>query len=204
MRLLDVATRYFPMSSLQKKTILRRFNGSLAQGYLPASGFVNQAQISYLDLEGRVTAVPLQEIKTVSYVRDFNLSDAINPERLMRRSFIARPRGEGLWIRLTFRDDDDVLEGLAATDVALLDGLTADSGIYLSPPDTRANTQRIFVPRSAIALFEILSVIKSPSRRQESDTFERRASRRVEANSLQEQLFEGAPDVPSSRGKHGR
>ena len=148
-----------------------------------------------------MTTVPLHEIKTICYVRDFNLSDRTNPERLLRRTFLARPRGEGLWIRITFREDADVLEGLAAPDAALLDGLTADSGVYFSPPDTRTNTQKIYVPRSAIATFQVLSVIGSPLKRRSTDLS---TEREIEALSIQDPLFEGAPDVPFRRGKLGR
>ncbi len=196
---------FLSMSSLQKKTILRRFVGDVLHAYLPASGFVQENHIHYLNLEGRVTTVALREVKTVCFVRDFNLSDAVNPERLLRRTFVARPRGEGLWIRITFRDDPDVLEGLAATDDALLDGLTTDAGLYLSPPDTRANTQRIYVPRLAIASLQILSVINSSSKRQiVNQTPAKDIHREVGSSVIQDALFEGAPDVTPSRGKHGR
>jgi hypothetical protein len=69
-----------------------------------------------------VLAVPLSEIKHIAYVRDFNLNDSVNPERLTRRTFLARPRTEGLWVRLSFRgqstpsNEPDQLEGLAPLD----------------------------------------------------------------------------------------
>ena len=121
------------MSSSQKKVILRRFLGDVLFGYLPASAFVDQGEIRYLNLQGRVAGIPLNEVKTVCYVRDFNLNDPVSPERLQRRSFVARPRGDGLWVRILFREDGDVLEGLVAPDVSLLDGLTNDQGLFLSP-----------------------------------------------------------------------
>ena len=97
------------MSSLQKKVILRLVPGDVLHGYLPASGFVQQGEISYLNLQGRLAAVPLSDIKMICYVRDFNLTDLRNPERLQRRSFLSRPRTEGLWVRITFRQDADIL-----------------------------------------------------------------------------------------------
>jgi len=39
-------------------------------------------------------------------------------------------------------NDGEELEGLAANDRSLLEG----SGLLLTPPDTRSNTQRIYVP----------------------------------------------------------
>ena len=74
-----------------------------------------------LDLSGRVQPVPLPDVKYVSYVRDFNTADNVHPERLMRRTFLARPRTEGLWLRLTLRDGDRI-EGLAPLDLSLADG----------------------------------------------------------------------------------
>ena len=192
------------MSSLQKKAILRRFVGTVLHGYIPASGFVHQNDINYLNLEGRVETVPLREVKTVCYVRDFNLYDAIHAERLLRRTFLARPRGEGLWIRMTFRDSTEVLEGLVAADSTLLDSLMCDAGLFFSPPDTRTNTQRIYVPRLAIADLQILSVITSRSNRRRVDPTGRDAANEPRSITIQDALFEGAPEAPTPRGKNGR
>ena len=153
------------MSNTRKKVIVRRFSGDTLPGYLPHANFVRNGSLDLLDLTGRVLTLPLDDIKTVSYVRDFNLADTANPERLTRRAFLARPRSEGLWLRLTFRSGD-LLEGLAPTDRSLLDALVDDAGLFLSPPDTRSNTQRFFVPRAAIADLALLAVITTPSRRQ--------------------------------------
>ncbi|HEV2647447.1 MAG TPA: hypothetical protein VGU46_13890 [Acidobacteriaceae bacterium] len=152
------------MSNSRKKVIVRRFSGDTLPGYLPASGLARTGSLDLLDLSGRILTLTLTDIKTVSYVREFNLSDVANPERLTRRVFLARPRTEGLWVRLTFRSGDQ-LEGLAPTDLTLLDGLTEDAGLYLTPPDTRSNTQRIYIPRTAITELVLLAVVTSPSRR---------------------------------------
>ena len=122
------------------------------------------ASIDLLDLTGRVIPLPLNDIKHVCYVRDFNLTDTVNPERLTRRTFLAQPRTEGLWLRMTFRSGD-LLEGLAPTDITLLDDLINDAGLHLTPPDTRSNTQRIYVPRTSITELQLLAVITTPSRR---------------------------------------
>jgi hypothetical protein len=57
--------------------------------------------------------------------------------------------------------DGDELEGLAANDRSLLDG----AGLLLTPPDTRSNTQRIYVPRSAIQTLEVAGLIGAGSRK---------------------------------------
>lgn len=163
------------MPSPHKKVIVRRFTGELLPGYLAASLFVEPSEgdrgaqrsevwaLHLLDLSGRVIPVRLEDVKMVCYVRDFNLPDTKDPERLTRRSFLARPRGEGLWVRVTFRSGD-LLEGLAPTDLALADDFLADRGLHLIPPDTRSNTQRVYIPRSAMSELHVLAVVTSRPR----------------------------------------
>ncbi len=177
------------MSNSRKKVIVRRFSGDTLPGYLPHADFVRNHAIELLDLSGRILPLPLNDIKTICYVRDFNLADTQNPERLTRRAFLARPRSEGLWLRLTFRSGD-LLEGLAPTDQTLLDALTGDAGLFLTPPDTRSNTQRLYVPRTAIAELQLLAVITAPSRRPAAD--------RPAKENLQDELFH-LPLDPDSR-----
>ncbi len=156
------------MSKAHKKVILRRFAGDPLCGYLPAGAFVRTDATSplldLLDPSGRVVPISLADIKMISYVRDFNLQDSINPERLLRRSFLARPRNEGLWLRMTFRGGD-LLEGIAPIDLSLLSNIIEDLGLHLIPPDTRSNTQRIFVPGSALSDLQLIAIITTPSRR---------------------------------------
>jgi hypothetical protein len=155
------------MPNAQKKVIVRRLNGEILNGYLPSLNLVRTESgaqwLDLLDLTGHILSLPLLDIKAVSYVRDFNLIDTLNPERLTRRTFLARPRTEGLWLRLTFHSGE-ILEGLAAADLSLLTNAAEDFGIFLTPPDIRSNTQRVFIPRIAIADLQILAVITTPSR----------------------------------------
>ncbi len=178
-------------SNSRKKVLVRRFSGDTLPGYLASAGFVRSGFIDLLDLSGHIIPLPLGDIKIISYVRDFNLSDQVNPERLARRTFLARPRTEGLWIRLTFRTGD-LLEGLAPTDLSLLDALADDAGLFLTPPDTRSNTQRLYVPRAAITELHLLAVITTPSRRQPLP------ADKPSKESLQEELFH-LPLDPDSR-----
>jgi hypothetical protein len=161
--------------------IVRRFTGETLPGYLPLSAFVRNRGIELLDLSGRVIPILLNDIKHICYVREFNLHDTANPERLTRRTFLARPRTEGLWLRMTFRGGD-VFEGLAATDISLLDDLINDTGLHLTPPDTRSNTQRVYVPRTSLTELQLLAVITTPSRRKPLPA--------ASVPSMQEDLFE--------------
>jgi hypothetical protein len=57
--------------------------------------------------------------------------------------------------------DGEELEGLAANDRSLVEG----AGLLLTPPDTRSNTQRIYVPRQAIQTLEVVSLIGAAGRK---------------------------------------
>jgi len=152
------------MASGQKKVVIRRFAGPLAWGYLPQTSLVRDDQVPLMAVDGRITPISLNEIKTIAYVHDFNLDDLVDPERIGRRSFLARPRGDGLWLKLTFQDADSI-EGLTSVDLLLLDALIADQGLFLTPPDGRSNTQRLFVPRTSLRSLEVLGYVTAPSKR---------------------------------------
>ncbi len=152
------------MSSSRKKVIVRKFNGEWLAGYLPATHFVHHGQIELIDLAGKVATLGMEEVKWVCYVRDFNSGEVDNPESLQRKSYAGRPRTEGLWLRLRLTDSDSI-EGLATNDLTILDS----AGIFIVPPDIRSNTQRMFLPRSAIAEFLVVAVIASPARRRSDD-----------------------------------
>ena len=152
------------MAASRKKVIVRTHEGAVHAGHLPQARLLNGAkEVELLDLGGRITPIPLQNVRWIAFVRDFNLNDVIDPERLARRTFLARPRTEGLWLRLTMRTGE-ALEGLAPIDLSLVDGLLDDRGVYFIPPDIRSNTQRLFVPRTSFIDMQLLAVITNPSR----------------------------------------
>jgi hypothetical protein len=146
------------MASTQKKAVLRMHDGNWVGGYLPASGFIRRAvspdALELLDLSARRQVIPLASLKWACFVRDFNSGETTNPERLLRTTFSGRPRLAGLWLRMTLKDET-VLEGMAANDLTVLD----PAGLLLTPPDTRSNTQRIFLPRTSIAELSVVAVI---------------------------------------------
>jgi hypothetical protein len=102
-----------------------------------------------------VISMDLREIKGVYFVREFSDS-----ESLTRKTFTSRPRSEGLWVRLRFKDSE-VLEGLMPADLMQ----ATPEGFLVSPPDQRSNTQKIFVPRTALESLTVLAVIGAPRRR---------------------------------------
>lgn len=150
------------MASARKPVIVRKFSRDWCAGYAGPGFGQDVEDLEILDLTGKVIRMGWDQVKWVCYIRDFPAStgDQTNPERLLRKRFSIRPRTAGLWLRLVLTDGDE-LEGLAANDRTLVQG----AGLLLTPPDTRSNTQRIFVPRQAIQELEILSLIGASSRR---------------------------------------
>ncbi len=150
------------MASLRKPVIVRKFSRDWVAGYA-GSGFAQDAPaLEILDPAGKVLTIGWDAVKWVCYVRDLpaSPSDQANPERLLRKRFAVRPRTAGLWLRMTLTDGDE-LEGLAANDRTLVEG----AGLLLTPPDTRSNTQRIYLPRQAIQTLEVVSLIGAGGRR---------------------------------------
>lgn len=148
------------MGSARKPVIVRKFSRDWVAGYASAIFGQDASELEILDLSGKVLTMHWDAVKWVCYVRDFPANELGNPERLLQKKFTVRPRASGLWMRLTLTDGDE-LEGLAANDRSLVDG----AGLLLTPPDTRSNTQRIYIPRKAIQTLEVLSLIGAASRK---------------------------------------
>ena len=136
------------MSSTRKKVIVRKLDRDTAAGYV-GSEYIADGKLELLNTAGNVVTIALSEIKGVYFVREFS-----EPESLTRKTFTSRPRAEGLWVRLHFRDNE-IIEGLMPNDL-VQEGI---DGFSIIPPDTRSNTQRIFVPRSALAQMVVIAVI---------------------------------------------
>jgi hypothetical protein len=156
------------MPSTHKKVIVRKMDRDSVSGYVAAQ-FVSEGKLELLNTAGNVVAIDLREIKGVYFVREFGDS-----ESLTRKTFTSRPRAEGLWVRLRFRDNE-ILEGLMPADLTQ----SLPEGYLVNPPDQRSNTQRVFVPRTALESLTVLAVIGA-ARRQ----------RRAAADQRQVPMFE--------------
>jgi hypothetical protein len=143
------------MASTRKKVIVRKMDRDSVQGYVAAEEFLVGDKVELLNTAGNVVLVDLAEIRGVYFVRDFADSNS-----LQRKTFVTRPRTEGLWVRLRFRDAE-TLEGLMPNDLTMIRA----EGFFLNPPETRGNVQRIFVPRTALTELTVLAVIGSAARR---------------------------------------
>lgn len=155
------------MASGRKPAIVRKLSRDWAAGYVDGEIGRTADDLEVLDSAGKVLRIALDQVKWVCYLRDLNglAGDQQNPERLLQKRFRTRPRLSGLWVRVELADHD-LIEGVAANDASLVRG----AGLYLTPPDTRSQTQRIFLPASAIESLEVVSLIgRAGRRRVESD-----------------------------------
>jgi hypothetical protein len=153
------------MASHRKPVIVRKFSRDWCAGYAGASFGQDATELEILDLSGKVLRIGWEQVKWVCYVRDFPAGETANPERLLHKRFAIRPRTAGIWLRMTLTDGEE-LEGLAANDRSLVEGV----GLLLTPPDTRSNTQRIFLPRQAIETLEVVGLIGAGGRKRPGAT----------------------------------
>ena len=167
-------------SSTTKKVYLRRFDGPAVEGYVNPHTYLRPEGIEILARSAQIVTLPAAEVKGVYFVRDFEPE----AEARQKTSFASRPKRDGLWVRLSFRDGD-ALEGVVANNLLVM----AAAGITISPPDSGANTQRVFVPRAALREVTVLGVVGSPVR----------TSRRTKRSSVdQMDLFHAEKTDPSN------
>jgi hypothetical protein len=135
-------------TSTHKKVIVTFSDGTSLQGYINPLRLPDDP-LDVLTTNGEHRQVPLKEIRAVYFVRDF--TEDYEPER---KAFFSRPKLDGLWVRLKFRDNQ-TLEGVVSNDLLAL----LDSGIQITPPDLNGAAVRIFVPRSALSEVTVLGVV---------------------------------------------
>ena len=138
-------------------------------GYVSSASFIVDGKLEMLNTAGQVVGIDLKDIRCVYFVREFGETDL-----LARKTFTTRPRAAGLWVRLRFKDNE-LLEGTMPSDLTQ----SPAEGFLINPPDLRSTTQRIFVPRTALAAVAVLAVVGAQKRK-----------RRGVADEIQEKLFE--------------
>jgi hypothetical protein len=140
-------------SSTTKKVLIRCANLQLLSGYVNTLMFQRREGVELLDRNAQARLLPYVQVRAVYFVRDFE----DNPEANQKTAFASRPKSDGLWIRMRFRDDE-TLEGLLPNDLLQVSEL----GFMVTPPDPNANIRKIFVPRAALGDMKVLGVIGSP------------------------------------------
>jgi len=127
----------------------------------PLSGFVNPQTylladgFELLSQSGAVSVIPYGEVKLVCFIRDFQQGEPSKELRL----FSTRPKMEGLWIRMRFRDGE-AMDGMLPNNLLQLDSV----GFSVIPPDPGFQNQRVFVPKTALTGVQVMGVVGSPLR----------------------------------------
>lgn len=140
--------------STTKKAIVWRFDQEPVRGFLNVQEYLQPTGAELLTPSGNVTRLPYREIKGICYVREFDTL----PEPV--KTFHSRPRVNGLWIRMSFRDGDS-MEGVLPNSLLSWDLY----GYLATPPESHTNIQKIFVPRQALTDISVLGVVGSPLKR---------------------------------------
>jgi hypothetical protein len=141
--------------STSKKIIAVRFQGEAVQGFVNPPTYLQETGMELITSSGAVVTIPYEDVKAVCFVKDFETV----PVWKENRAFSNRPKLEGLWIRLHFRDGD-TLEGIIANDLLLME----EHGLSVAPPDAGFQN-RVFIPRQAVSRIQVLGVVGSPLRR---------------------------------------
>src|SRR5207302_9304756 len=92
------------MPSTHKKVIVRKMDRDSVNGFVAPANFVHEGKLELLNTSGNVVGIDLRDIKAVYFVREF-----ADSETLIRKTFTARPRTEGLWVRLMFKDSEVIV-----------------------------------------------------------------------------------------------
>lgn len=154
-----------------------RLDHTPIKGYVNAGALGHGEVIEVLTPEGEHRSIPADHVKCVYFVREFD-----GDFELERKTFLSRPKLDGLWVRLHFRDED-VMEGIVPNNLVDL----LNSGVQLTPPDLHGNTLRLFVPRSALLEMKVLGVV-GVARRARRRLAEA-GGREAEAQAAQSKLF---------------
>ncbi len=146
-------------ASTSKKVLVRRFDREPLTGFVNPQSYLQAAGLELLSASGTLALVPYEEVKAVYFVRDFN-AEAPAADR---RVFTSRPKTNGLWVRMRFRDGE-VMDGLLPNNLLQL----AAQGFTFVPPNPSSNSQKVFVPRSSLTEVHVLGVVGSLLRAQRS------------------------------------
>jgi hypothetical protein len=136
-------------ASTHKKVVVRLLDRTAVKGYLNPGKLGDAETLELLTPSGEHRNFALKDVRSIYFVREF--TEDFEPER---KAFLSRPKLDGLWVRLKFRDEDTI-EGVVPNDLLAL----LDRGVQITPPDLHGATLRIFIPRAALAEMTVLGVV---------------------------------------------
>ena len=136
-------------ASTHKKVVVLLLDRTTLRGYLNPAGLGVADTLDLLTPEGEHRHFAVEDVRSIYFVREF--TDDYEPER---KAFLSRPKLDGLWVRLKFRDEE-TLEGVVPNDLLAL----LDRGVQITPPDLHGTTLKIFIPRTALSEMTVLGVV---------------------------------------------
>lgn len=145
-----------PPASTHKKVVIELLDKKSHRGYLNPARLGEAENFDLLTPDGEHAEIPREKVRAIYFVSD--LDEEFAPER---KSFLSRPKLDGLWVKLRFRDGE-TLEGVIPNDLLAF----LDNGLQLTPPDFNSNADRIYVTRGAIAELTVLGVVGIARRKQ--------------------------------------
>ncbi len=141
--------------STHKKVVLRRFDREPLHGFVNPQTWLREDGLEILTQDGAIQVAPYADVKAAWFVRDFTAAEIAAAEP---RLFQTRPKANGLWVRMRFRDGSE-MDGLLPNNLLPVEqyGFTVAA----------VGNQRVFVPRAALQDVQVVSVIGSPVRLKE-------------------------------------
>jgi hypothetical protein len=134
----------------KRKVIARKLNGEILKGYMETVPELSgEDNISIISLTEETIKVPKRELKALFFVRKFSG----NREYSEIKFFDSQPKIDGLWVRVTFYDNE-LIEGIVSNSIRFL----MEDGFYLKPPDPNSNNRIMYVVKSALKDFTVLGV----------------------------------------------
>ncbi len=132
---------------------MRRFERESVSGFVNPFSYLQSGGVEVLKPDGAIALLAYGEVRSVAFVKDFEDGD------IPRRIFLTRPKLEGLWVRMVFRDGE-VMDGILPNNLLAWEA----AGFTVTPPEPDGNHQKVFVPRQALRTIQVLGVVGSPLR----------------------------------------
>ncbi|MFZ0638128.1 MAG: hypothetical protein WA020_13145 [Candidatus Acidiferrales bacterium] len=136
-------------ATTHKKAMVILLDKTHVQGYLNPGALGQTETVELLTREGEHRTLDIAKVKSIHFVREFT-----NHHEPERKTFLSRPKLDGLWVRCLFRDDD-CIEGIVPNNLVEM----LENGVRLTPPDLHGNSLWVFIPRTALAEIKVLGVV---------------------------------------------
>lgn len=132
---------------------VRLFGQRHIEGYVSPRHYLQKSGIELMARSAEAVFIRYERLRAVYFIKEFGT----DLDRDQRKLFATRPKLGGLWVRMRFLDGEE-LEGVIPNDLRIM----GEYGITLTPPDSKGNAQRVFVPREALDAFVVMGVIGRP------------------------------------------